>query len=61
MGPCQPAIWNCGNMHTTGPDGHMEASPRMRKRDARWDSSTPLGRPDDPLVKKMTWAASSST
>ena len=61
MGPYQPAMWNWGNMHTTGPVGHTVASPITRKREARWESSTPFGRPDEPDVKNTTWGSRSST
>ena len=61
MGPYQPAMWNWGNMHTIGPPlGHMVLLPITRSIEARCESSTPLGRPDDPLVKKMTCGSFSS-
>ena len=61
VGPCHPAMWNGGNMHTDGPDGTAVASTRLRSNVARWDSSTPFGTPVLPLVKKMTCPSVSCT
>ncbi len=58
----QPAMWNSGNMHTTPPPpADVVAPTNVRSQLVRCESTTPLGRPVLPLVKKMTCGSRSST
>ena len=56
----QPAMWKRGNGQTIGPLGSKMPPGWVRRKLRRWVSTTPLGRPVLPLVKKMTWGSSSS-
>ena len=50
-------MWNIGNMHTATPRGSSWAPGCERSTLARWESTTPLGTPVDPLVKNTTWGS----
>src|SRR5438552_6206423 len=55
-------MWNSGNMHTDPAPPGVEVAPTyVRNQLARWDNTTPFGRPVLPLVKKMTCGSRSST
>ena len=54
-------MWNSGNGHTIGPAGSSWPRDAVRRKLARCESTTPLGRPVLPLVKKMTCGSVSTS
>ena len=54
-----PDMWKSGNMHTVPPEWSLRFPWNERSQLARFESTTPFGRPVLPLVKKTTWVDAS--
>ncbi len=50
-------MWKSGNMQTVRSGSSRKTPWKPRSQLARWDRTTPFGRPVLPLVKKITWGS----